>query len=363
MPNIFGRNESDYSHLGAIRDAKLLDAHNAQLDVRGMKHDFSSLRDTRNPLAMPFNDVEANAQAVGFVTNNLQAIQAEIEEILYLDFRLDDFFPIVTNIPEGARTYSYRVVDHAGQGRFIETDGKSAPAAQTSLKNIAYNLEYGGIVPQWTMEDLRRAQFGGIALDTETIRAGTEGAMDHIEQVGISGSVDEGFLGLTNHSQITTTTTGTTIANMSADEITTFIQGQVTNIITQTNEIFGRVIKKGLTLYVPIAQYDRIVNTRLSDNADKTVWEYVRMNNTWTNYTGNPIEIKAVAEMDQAGASDADRMLVGFNNDRVMEMAMPIMPRVITTINQGYVVQAPIEYKISGLNVKRPTAMRYVDGI
>lgn len=363
MPNIFGKSQVDYTHLGAFKDAGMLDSHNKALAVRGRSNNFNALRDHHNPLAIPMNDVEANAQAIGFLTNNLQAVQSEIEEIFYLDFRLNEFVPIITNIPEGATTYSYRVVDRVGTGTFISNDGTNARSAGVSARNVPYNLEYAGIIAEWTLEDLRRAVFGGISLDTETLKAATEGAMDHIELVGLLGDPDYGFTGLVNNPDVTTAAAAAVWSTLTADQLVSEIQTRVTQVIIQTNEIVGRVIKSSMDIYLPVAQADLIFNTKLSVDADKTVWEYVSMNNLWTKYTGKPLTLHIVAELNGAGAGSSDRMIVGQNDTRVMEMAIPIMPRVITTINKGFSISAPMEYKISGLNVKRPGTMLYVDSI
>lgn len=363
MPDIFGREQIDYKLLRDLAAKKLLDSHNQQLGARGLVHNFDALPSRHTPVQMPMNDVEANAQAITFTTNNLQAIQAMVEEILYTDFRLDAFFPIVTNVPEGARTYSYKVVNKYGRGKFIDNTGRDANSAQVSMGNVPYNLQYGGIIPSWTLEDLRAAAFTGLPLDTETIKAGTEGCLDHIEIVGLSGSSDLGLTGLINSADIPASNSAKTIANMNADEMVAFIQTNVAAIIAQTSEVMSRVIKTGLTVYLPLAQETLIGDTRLSDNADKTVWDYVKSQNQWSRRTGQDLKLETVAELAGAGAGATDRALFGFNNDRIMEMAMPIQPRVIQTIDMHYGVDAPMEYKISGLNVKRGTAMRYVDVI
>ena len=362
MPDIFGRDARDYKHIAVIAGAGYLDSHNARLAERGMVHNFDALPDPRNPVRMPMNDVESAAQAITFVTNNLQAIQAQIEEILYTSFRLDQFIPIITNVPEGAKTYSYKVVNRYGQGKFITNSGKDAPSASVSMQNVPYALEYGGIIPSWTIEDLRAAAFTGLALDTETITAGTDGAMDHIERVGLLGDTSFGFTGLTNDTGIPTDT-DTALSGKTPDELVKFVQTYVSQLIIQTKEVFSRSIRDGLTLYLPLAQETILGDTKLADDASKTVWEYVSVNNQWTRRTGQAIRMEAVAEMAGAGAGATDRCLFGYNNDRVMEMAMPIAPRVIRTIETHYGVDAPMEYKVSGLNVKRPTAMLYVDGI
>ena len=363
MPDILGREQNQYNFLKALTDKKMLDAHNHQLGLRGMVHDFNALPSKHNPVQVPLNDVEANAQAVHFVTNNLQAVQAFVEEILYTDFRLDAFIPIITNIPEGARTYSYKVTNSYGLGKFIDNAGRDANRSSTSLQNVPYALEYAGIIPSWTLEDLRAAAFAGISLDTETIKAGTEGAMDHIEIVGLTGDSTFGFTGLVNDANIPAANSAKTVANMTADEMVAYIQTNVSNIISQSAEVMSRIIKTGLTLYLPLAQEALIGDTKLADDASKTVWEYVSVNNQWTRRTGQKLKMEAVAELAGAGAGATDRSLFGFNNDRIMELAMPIQPRVIRTLETHYGVDAPMEYKISGLNVKRPAVMRYVDAI
>jgi len=361
MPNLFGKEQHNYMHLVKIADKKMLDAHNAALKVRGRIHDFQALN---NPLKASIIDTEAAAQALSFVTNNYQAIMAEVEEILYTDFRLPGMLPLKTSgIPDGAQSYAYKVVNKYGQGKFIDNDGKTANSATVSMGLVPYTLEYGGIIPEWSIEDVRNAAFAGIALDTTTIQAGTEGCMDHIEQVAFEGDTARSFEGLTNHSEIPSQNSAKTFANMSALELVSFVQNGVVSIISSTEEVFGRVIRTGLTLYLPIAQADILLNTNYADDASKTVWEYVKVNNSWTNYTGQELKLEIVKEFAGAGAGSTDRCLFGFNNDRVMEMAIPIMPRVINTIEQPYGVVAPMEYKVSGLNVKRGTAMDYWDAI
>ena len=363
MPDILGREQNDYRLYDAMAKKKLLDAHIQQLNARGRVHNFDALPSPNNPVKMPFADVEANAQAMTFLTNNLQAIQSFVEEILYTDFRLDEYFPILTTIPEGATTYSFKRTNSYGRGGFIDNSGKNANAASVSLENIAYGLNYAGIIPSWTLEDLRAAAFTGIPLDTKTISAGTEGCLDHIEIVGLVGDTTRGLVGLTNSTDIPAANETKTIANMTADEMVEFIQRNVSAIIAQTAEVMSRTIKTGLTVYLPLAQETLIGDTRLSDNADKTVWEYVKVNNQWTRRTGQELKLATVAELAGAGAGATDRSLFGFNHERIMEMAMPIQPRVIQTINTHFGVDAPMEYKISGLNIKRGSAMRYADSI
>lgn len=376
MANIFGKEFHDYRHLadqavigGQMNDAAVRKVLDGIKQSTGQTIDFQALDAMRSLGYMNMSDTELFTQAFGFVTNNLQSIQAEIEEILYLESRFDEWLPVATNIPEGAQTYSYRVVDRHGQGKFINREGTEAGNATASVGLVPYAIGYGGINASWTLEDLRATMFAGVSIDSETIRAAMDGCMDHIEQVAIDGDINGtggsyGFRGITNLNGVTTTNASKTIATMSGDELVSFVQTQVGALIEATNTIFPRRIGRMLALYLPTAQFNIVSTLPYGDNRDKTAWEFVRMYNPWTERTGMPLELREVIELDQAGVANADRMIVGFPDEpRVWEMALPIAPRVITTNNMGFTVNAPIEYKVSGVNLKRPAGVRYVDGI
>ncbi|MCY3553732.1 MAG: DUF2184 domain-containing protein [Gemmatimonadetes bacterium] len=377
MPDIFGREAHQYSHIRSMQEAGIWEDQRRMraAEFGGQPHDFGALGRADGDIRRAANP-EQNAQAFGYLTNNIQAIHSMMEEILYTSFRLPEFIPLVTDVPEGAATYAYRVVDRAGLGQFIDNDGTSAPSANVGVRLVPYGLEYAGIIPEWTMEDLRRAMLAGVPLDSETVEAGMQGALDHIEMVGLLGDKDRGFQGLTN---LKTTGSGAVtkidsshsntdlrpvdFSGSTSEAIRNFVTAAINQVISATAEVFGRTIRSGLTIYLPIDQFNIITSDPIGDNADRSIWQYIQLHNAWSEYTGETPMLKAVQELKGAGASSTDRMIVTVNDRRVMEMAIPIYPRILTTINKGYTVCSPMEYKISGLNVKRPTAIFYFDGI
>ncbi len=366
MPDVFGRNLTDYSHYRNL-------ARN-EVDVAQYLNNRAAL--AGNPRAHDFNALQPrlagtragdNAAVIGYATNSQEAVQGQMDEVMYTEFRLPEFIPLKGDIPEGAQTYAYRVVDHVGQGAFIDTSGSAAPSATATQRLVPYPLHYAGIVPEWTLEDLRRAMFGGIALDSESVRAATEGCLDHIEMVGLQGDEDRQLQGLINltvggETGVLRVDAGIDFDTAAPAQVVAELQKHIVSLITTTKEVFGRTIKSGLCIYLPIVQADKVENTRLPD-IDKTIWEYVSMHNAWTKYTGEMPKLKWVQELAGAGLNDTDRMIVALNSERVMEMGMPISPRPITTMYKGFTVCMPIEYKISGLNVKRPQGILYVDRI
>ena len=311
---------------------------------------------------------EVNAQPIGYVTNNLQSIQAMVEEVLRTDFRLPQLFPLETGIPEGAMSYAYRVVDHAGIGDFIGAEGKSATSAAASVRLVPYSMYYGGLSAVYSVQDVRRAMQGGFSLDVETLAAATTGCMDHIEQVGLVGNSVTNTQGLTNLTDINTTNVTTTFAADTADDIVALIQGAVSDIIEDSNEIVPRVLGGEMKVYLPVEQYNLVVTRPFGDNRDKSIWEYLKMNNAWTFRTGRELAIGSVIELSSAVSTagislTSDRMVVALNDARVWEMGIAFMPRVLNVQEQDFNIKISLEYSFSDLNVKRPTLIRYYDGI
>ncbi len=354
MSNIFGKQVHDYKHLSLLDKKGKLKSH---LDAMAKISKNPKLFDA---LSKRFTD---DTQAMGFLTNNLMSIQAEILEVQFTTYRLPDFVPLINNIPIGADSYAYRVLNKYGQGDFIENYGHDAKDAQVSAGLISAPMYAGGIKAKWSFQDLQSAMLTGLSLDSATIEAATTGAIKHIEQIGISGSPEKNIQGLINQTGVTVTTApGTFASSTDGQLIVSTINTAINQIIVQSNEVFGRTIRTGLTVYLPPTQYNYMNTLAYGVNKDKSVANWLSLFNAWTAYTDTPIEFESVIELKGAGAGGTDRMLVGFNDRAVMEMAV-VDPRVLQIMNEGYFYVAPLFYKLSGLNVKQPGGMLYVDGI
>ncbi len=104
MADIFGRERNDYRHLRDLEQrssqATVTEYLTASAQAVGRSaHSFNALG------GVTHRAFEGEAQVLGFLTNNLQAIQSVIDEVLYTEHRLPEFIPIISDVPEGATTY------------------------------------------------------------------------------------------------------------------------------------------------------------------------------------------------------------------------------------------------------------------
>ena len=313
------------------------------------------------------NDAESAASAFGLVSNNLEALTSEVEEILRERFKVPEYIPINTAIPEGAVSYALRVVNRYGRGKFINKDGSNVETSTASVSKLVFNIEYAGIQPEWTLQELRESLFTGISLSTETLEAGVQGALNHVQDVAFQGDAEIGFEGLTNHSEVplfTGTVPDFTDGATTADEIRQFVNDVITDLGQATEElIYEHFGFAQLKFVLPTVAYDVLSTTPLGTDANKTIMAFLRTNNPWTERTGQTVVFESLTRCKDAADTGEGRAIVYPMTNRVLEMAIPIMPRIITTQQDGYVIKAPMEYSMSGVNLKRSSMMRYADGV
>ena len=361
--DIFGKHMTDYQHLVALDSQDNIEAYLSQrAGVRNAPvHNFDALG------IAGVGDFESNAQAIGYMTNNLESVRTASQEVLYTEWRLDEFMVFDNDVPEGAKTWADEVVDTAGEGAFISHQGDNAPSAAASVRLVPYTVAYGGMNADYSRHDVRQAQFAGVALPMKIVQAAMRGCMNHIQKVGFLGDARFGFEGLFNHTDraLAANRTDETakLSTLTGDVLIKKLQSYANTVVEDTAEVAGRTIDSGLCFYAPIEVATALYNTPRSATTDTSVWEWFVDHNTWYHYTGEKIQLKWVQELKGIAASNSDRLVVGFMNDQVGSQSIPIMPQPLEPENRGHWLRIGFEYTCSGYNLKRPAFVHYYDGV
>ena len=371
MPDIFGREPEDYAVIRQMREDETWDRYqegNAERRPHATPmHDFDALG---SGVPAAHERAAEDQQALGYLTNNLLALQSAADEILYTDYRLDEFLSINTDIDEGARTYGVRVRDRVGRAQRITAPGFEAPSATASETIVDVPIHWYGLDAEWSVDELRGAMMAGTPLDTESIEAAVTGTMETMEAVGLTGGdyAEKGLLnqpitgtGAVNHNPLGV---NMTFAEQTPDGIRTLITGEISKVIEESKETLGRNINMGMTVYLPGLQYDLLTSRYIGDNAERTIMRTLMEDNPWTHFTkGQPLNIERVLELDGIGQTSSDRMVVALKHPRICEMGVSIMPRVLRILDKGRVICAQVEGKFSSVFMKRPQNVYYTDMI
>ena len=376
MPDIFGREAEDYQVIRAMQEVNSWERYQAEhaLLHRSAEpvHSFQALG---AGVPQEFHRATEDQQAVGYLTNNLLAIQTAIDEVLYTAYRLPQFISMNTNIDSGARSYGVRISDRVGRAQRVSGPGYEAPAASTSITLVDHPIFWYGADGFWALDELRGAIFSGVPLDTLTVENAVTGTLEKMEEVGLLGEEGEpGLLTLPSSGDKAPTVMDVSSAfeDMTPVEIREVINTRLSSIIDRTAETFGRNITAGMTIYLPGKQYDLLNSLYIGDNAQRLLMQSIMDENPWTAFSGAPIAIERVLELDATrrapfeptpSTGSGDRMVIGLRNSRVCEMGVSISPRVLRIMDQGRVYKAQIEAKFSTLFVKRADTIIYTNGI
>lgn len=369
--DIFGRNPEDYTIVRELQETKAWERYQAGNAARRPlahpEHDFEALGSGLSP---ELERATEDQQAIGYLTNNVLSIQTMVDEIMYTAYRLPSFIHINTSIADGATSYGVRVRDRVGKAQRISAPGFEAPSATASESLVTQNIHWYGLDAEWSIDELRGAMFAGIPLDVEAVEAAVTGTLETMEAVGLTGGgySDKGLLNLAttgdDSATLITQSVNETFADLTPVAIRNLINGRISHIISSTKETLGRNITMGMTVYLPGEQYDLLTTLYIGDNAERTLMKSIMDDNPWSHFTkGSPLNIERVIELEGAGASDTDRMIVALKHERVAEMGVSIPPRVLRIMEKGRVVCAQVEAKFSPLFVKRAATIQYVDAI
>jgi hypothetical protein len=94
------------------------------------------------------------------------------------------------------------------------------------------------------------------------------------------------------------------------------------------------------------------------------VLEFLRANNVYTFQTNQPLTIRGIRGLETAGVDGTGRMVVYRRDPSVLKMHIPMPHRFLPVYQTAPLVfDVPGIFRLGGLEIRRPSAVRYVDGI
>lgn len=309
---------------------------------------------------------DAPQRALAFLTSQAFRIEREVYATVYQDIQYPQLVPVDYTGPEWVAGVTYFSSDMVGLAKWYHGKADDVPHADVLRQKFQTTISMAAIGYDWDLEELGQAMQVRVDLRASKAMAARRAAEEFIDQVSMFGDTNKNYFGLVNQTGVTAgsaaaTGTGstTTWSTKTPDNILADINTALTGMYTGS-----RGAELANTLLLPQTQLTYIGTTRIGTVNDTTIRAWMERNNVYTMQTGQPLLIRGVWGLETAGSGATARMVAYRKAPEVLSLYQPMPFQFLPPWQQGPLrFEVPGIMRISGVDVRRPVAMRYVDGI
>jgi hypothetical protein len=308
----------------------------------------------------------SDQQALGFLVSQLSYIESQVVQVRYPDIQYSQLIPVDTSAPEWSKSITYYSGDRTGKANWFHHMAKDIHVADVDRSKNEVGVEMADIGYRYSIEEISQAIQLGMNLPVEKAAAAVRASEEFIDTVALQGNTEKGFSGLISYPGITIVHAAhgaaagghTTWDTKTADELIKDVNDLITGQYTAT-----KTVEIADTLLLPVGGLTILATKRL-DNTDVSVLDYLKTKNVYTLMTGQPLTIRAVRGLETAGTNGSGRAVAYRRDPQVLKMHMPMPHRFLQPWQTAPLVwDVPGIFRLAGLEIRRPGAVRYLDGI
>lgn len=306
-----------------------------------------------------FNDAEQRVWS--FFLNQVTRIETEVFKIRYPDIRYQTLVPVDTSGGEWMQSVTYYATDRVGQAAWFHAGAQDIPLVGLTKNIFATTVQTAGVGYGYNEEELAIAAQLGQNLTADKAEVCRRAAEEFIDRVALTGDSTMGFQGLFNYSGITTASAAAAwdVGSTTSDSILNDVNALLTGMYTASSGI-----EIADTLLLPQEAYSILLTKPRGTTTDTTVMEYLQRANVYTMETGQPLTIRGIWGLNSAGAGNTGRAIAYRNARDVLRMHMPMPFQFRPPLRKGPLMyEVPAVFRLGGLDVRRPGAVRYLDGV
>lgn len=316
---------------------------------------------------MRFNLHDAQQQAFSFLVQQAAHIEPQVYAIEYPDTDYASLIPVDTSANEWAKTITFFSMDKVGKAEWFHHEANDMPRADTKFEKLEHNVEMAGIGYGYSLEELGAAMMvPNQNLTTDRAAAARRAYEEFMYNLAFDGDADRGLSGLFGDSNVTVVSAdnsgnagSTNFADKTGAQVLADINGAISGVHTASE-----TVELADTVLLPVAVFNDIASRQNSAASDTTILEFLQKSNVYTAHTGRPLTIRAHRRLDDAGAGGLGRMVVYRRDPVVLKLHLPMPHRFLPVWQTGPMrFDVPGIFRTGGVEIRRPGAVRYVDGV
>ena len=308
---------------------------------------------------------DAQQQALGFLVSQTSYIEPQVYKIKYPELNYRDLVPIDTSASEWAKSVTFFSVDMVGRADWFSHLAKDVPLADITRGRHEVAIEMAAVGYRYTLEELGQAMMvPNVNLTVDRAAAAKRAYEEFVYNKALWGAVEKNWLGLLNHSAPTIINAGNTWAFQLAQSPvgTTPILNDINSVLSNIWQA-SMTVEMADTVLLPLKSMSQLAITQLP-NTTMNLAEWIAKNNMYTQQTQGRLNIIGVRGLDTAGASGNARAVAYRKDPDIVKMHIPMPHRFLPVWQTGPMIfDIPGVFRLAGVEIRRPMAFRYIDGI
>ncbi len=309
-----------------------------------------------------FDSVE---QASVFFARELDYVKTETYDVEYPEMTALNLFPVTSEVPEGAETFTYYSYDKTGMAKIINNYATDLPRADVKGKPVTGYVKSVGDSYGYSVQEMRASRLAGKSLD---VRKGESAryAMDYtVNKIAWAGDKDNGLVGILSEGNdipkyvlSTVTVDGeehTEFRYKNADQILDDINGmqKYTSQITKN-------VEKPDTLVLPSDVYIDLATRRIPDT-ETTILKFVLDHAPYLKEIREANELQA--ESTDINPTGSNVMFLFTNDERKMSLEIPMHFYQYPLQEKGLEIEIPCEQRVAGMIIYYPLSGLLAEGV
>lgn len=136
------------------------------------------------------------------LAQQLEYVKSQTYDVKYPMFKARSLIPVSTDVPEGARTFTYYQWDSYGMARVVANFADDIPMVDVVRKKFTADVKWLASAYQFTIQDLAAMAVSGEQVDTRKGTAARRSIEAGIDDVAAFGLEDANIRGFVNHPNV-----------------------------------------------------------------------------------------------------------------------------------------------------------------
>lgn len=307
-----------------------------------------------------------NQLQLDFLKAQVSFIESQVYRIQYPEIMYPRLVPIDTSASEWARSVTYYSMDRVGNADWFDASATSLPLADITRDRREQGIEMAAIGYRYNLEELGVAMMiPGTNLSTERAEAARRAYEEFMDRLVRTGDTRKRLTGLFNNPYVTRVDviadgTGSSglWANKTADQIIRDVQNALIQVYTGS-----LTVEMADTVLLPIYAMNTLASIRVPNTYGNAL-EYLTKYNLYTHTTQQQLTILGVLNLDTAGRNGTGRMIVYRRDPQILKLHLPMPHRFLPVWQTGPMVfDVPGIFRTASVEIRRPMAVAYIDGI